>query len=353
MLSQIKVMTIYRATHPLKFSGADVASQFSSFEFRPRNPSAPSSYGWAPLFARLNDDWFHDRASSKQRLDSEDSLLPAITHEISSDGTPVLKITDKSQRNDSLQSDMIYECNGHILLRLVSDKAEIKSALVEQKLASRVSELEREQGRQLKKKETDSIKEGIIASLLPQAYTKRTSTYLWYDKDSGYLVVFAKGKAAEDATAFLRKTLGSLPIVPVCVKTPAELTMTSWLKNKKGPDKFSIGDYVELTGVLEGSGVAKIKGQDLMGEEVQSHIENKKIATILAMEWSEQISFVLSDFLVISKIKWSDEFLDSSWIGSDDPLAQDDANAVLLTGTLRKFIAELVTALGGENREPL
>lgn len=76
------------------------------------------------------------------------------------------------------QPVFVHQCDGHILLRLVQDKAVVPPALLQQLLASRVEAAESEQGRMLKKKGEGGDQEDILATLLPHAYTKRTSTYL-------------------------------------------------------------------------------------------------------------------------------------------------------------------------------
>ena len=53
-------------------------------------------------------------------------------------------------------------------------------------------------------------------NLLPRAFTKNQQTAVWIDTENNLVHVdAASSKRAEDALALLRKSLGSLPVVPL------------------------------------------------------------------------------------------------------------------------------------------
>ncbi|GAA0428284.1 recombination-associated protein RdgC [Aeromonas salmonicida] len=332
MFSQIKTISLYRLTHEIDLVSDGAASQFLATEFFPRMSSSASSIGWAPVMAKLTDGYFKDRGTTLEiaKADPENAAtLP--------------------------QPVFVHQCDGHILLRLVRDQAVVPPAQLQQLLASRVEAAESEQGRMLKKKEKEAIKEDILATLLPHAYTKRASTYLWYQPSSGLMAVFAKGKAADDMLAMLRKTIGSLPALPIGVKNPPEVTMTTWLQEATIPAGFQIEDQAELRSALVHGGIARFKKQDLMADEVKNHLtKNDKLVTKLSMNWGETVSFTLADDLSITGVKWADELMEQNDdINDEDSLARQDADIALLTGELANFVPALIDALGGEESAPM
>lgn len=331
MFSQIKTISLYRLTRQIDLVSEGAASQFLATEFFPRMQSSASSIGWAPVMATLTDGYFNDRGTMREIAKADPEQAAALPQPV-----------------------FVHQCDGHILLRLVRDQAVVPPAQLQQLLASKIEAIEHQQGRALKKKEKEAIKEDILATLLPHAYTKRTSTYLWYQPSSGLLAVFAKGKTADDMLALLRQTIGSLPALPIAVKNPPEITMTTWLQKATIPAGFLLEDQAELRSAMQHGGIARFKQQDLMTDEVKNHLVNDKLVTKLSLNWGDTVSFTLADDLSITGVKWADELMEKNDdINDEEPLARLDADIALLTGELTNFVPALIDALGGEESAPM
>ncbi|MGJ0580987.1 recombination-associated protein RdgC, partial [Xenorhabdus bovienii] len=87
---------------------------------------------------------------------------------------------------------------------------------------------------------------------------------------------------------------------------PIELTLTDWVSKNELPKEFMLQDEAELKAILEEGGVIRCKHQDLITDEIATHIESGKYVTKLALEWEERIQFTLSDDFTIKKIKFSE-----------------------------------------------
>lgn len=245
---------------------------------------------------------------------------------------------------------LAHQANGQYLLTVQRQEKILPGPVIKQELNARITKLESEQGRKLKKTEKDSLKDEVLQSLLPRAFTKDSRTQLWIDITSGLIVVDASSaRKAEDALALLRKSLGSLPVIPLTIENPVELTITEWVRSGFAPSGFTIGDAAELKAILADGGIARVKKQDLISDEIATHIEAGKVVTKLALDWQQRVTFTLTDNVMLTRLKFCDELTDQNDdIDREDVLARFDADFTLMTGELSALIKQLVTALGGE-----
>ena len=248
---------------------------------------------------------------------------------------------------------LVHEAAGQLLLCARKEEKMLPSTVVKDALQDKVEALEAEQGRALKKKEKEGLKDEILMNLLPRAFTRHSQTSVWINPADGYLVVDAgSAKKADDVLALLRKCIGSLPVIPVALKTPPEITMTEWLNESATPAGFELEDEVELRSALEHGGIIRAKQQDLLSEEMKAHLLADKLVTKLALNWSDSLSFLLGDDLSIKRVKFSEELKEQNDdVLSEDKAARLDADFALMTGEFARFIPELIAALGGENRD--
>lgn len=245
---------------------------------------------------------------------------------------------------------LAHQANGQYLLTVQRQEKILPGPVIKQELNARIAKLESEQGRKLKKTEKDSLKDEVLQSLLPRAFTKDSRTQLWIDVMSGLIIVDASSaRKAEDALALLRKSLGSLPVIPLTIENPVELTITEWVRSGNAPSGFTIGDAAELKAILADGGIAKVKKQDLVSDEIATHIEAGKVVTKLALDWQQRVTFTLTNDAMLTRLKFCDELIDQNDdIDREDVLARFDADFTLMTGELSALIKQLVTALGGE-----
>ncbi|MCD1126262.1 recombination-associated protein RdgC [Jinshanibacter sp. LJY008] len=251
-------------------------------------------------------------------------------------------------------SDALTHASGNQIL-IVARKEEkiLPSPVIKQALQTKIEQLEAEQHRKLKKTEKDALKDEVLHSLLPRAFSRFNQTSLWIDTVNGLIIVdAASAKRAEDTLALLRKSLGSLPVVPLTLESPIELTLTEWVRSGNAPTGFVLQDEAELKAILEGGGVIRCKAQELVSDEIAVHIEAGKLVTKLALEWRERIQFVIADDGSLKRIKFTETIRDQNQdIDKEDYSARFDADFTLMTGEVAQLIQELIAALGGEHSE--
>ena len=80
------------------------------------------------------------------------------------------------------------------------------SPVIKQELQAKIERTEAEQHRKLKKTEKDALKDEVLHSLLPRAFSRFNQTFMWIDTVNDLIMVdAASAKRAEDTLALLRK----------------------------------------------------------------------------------------------------------------------------------------------------
>lgn len=245
---------------------------------------------------------------------------------------------------------LTHAAGNQILICAKKEEKMLPSPVIKQELQDKIEKLEADQGRKLKKTEKDSLKDEVVHSLLPRAFSKFSKTYIWIDTVNQLVIVdAASAKRAEDNLALLRKSLGSLPVVPLTFKEPIELTLTEWIRSGALPQGFAVMDEAELKAILEEGGIIRCKQQALISDEIATHIEAGKLVTKLALDWEERIQFMFSDDGSLKRLKFSDALKEQNDdIGKEDYAQRFDADYALMTGELSTLISRLIDVLGGE-----
>ncbi|HHR6406958.1 TPA: recombination-associated protein RdgC [Providencia alcalifaciens] len=245
---------------------------------------------------------------------------------------------------------LTHSVGNQIIIVAKREEKILPTDVIKKELQAKIDKLEAEQGRRLKKTEKDSLKDEVVQDLLPRAFSKESTVSVWIDNDNQRIIVDASSaKRAEDTLALLRKTLGSLPVVPLTMKTPIELTLTDWLRDGVIPQGFNLTDEAELKAMLAEGGIARFKKQDLVSDEIASHIEAGKLVTKLSLDWNDTIQFTLCDDCSLKKIKFSDMLkAQNDDIDREDIAQRFDADFVLLTSEMTRLIDAVIQSLGGD-----
>ena len=290
-----KNLYFFAFTRPFEWSEEDLEKQLSEHLFTPCGSTEMSHFGWVNAFGKHGQSIVHTVGGNHLLCArKEEKILPA----------PVIK-------------DM---------------------------LEAKVNLLEAEQSRGATKKEKEQFKEDIIFELLPRAFSRVTDTHAYINAEHNIIVINTSSRSkAEDFLALLRKVLGTLPVTSVSPDKAPDEMMTDWLTEQELGENFQLGMEAEFHALGDDGAVVRVKNQDLIGDEIKSHLDAEKFVVKLALEWDDAISFILCDDLAIKRVKFFDVLQEQNDdIDKDDIIARLDADFSLMAGELNRLIDDLL-----------
>ncbi|WP_339649318.1 recombination-associated protein RdgC [uncultured Marinobacter sp.] len=298
---------IFRFTKPFDISAEALEEKLQADAFKPCGPQETTRQGWVPPLGKHGDQ-------------------------------------------------LVHSANGYHLIALRKEEKILPGPVVKEAVEERAEAIEVEQGRKVRKKEKEEIKEQVMLEMLPQAFSRNRRCFAYLAPQDGVLVVDAgSAKQAEDLASTLRKSLGSLPVRPPAVEQAPAFTFTGWLNESiDHPATIVLGSECELKDPSEDGGVVRCKGLDLKADEIRNHLEAGMQVTKLALTWDDNVSFVLDEELGIRRLKFGETLQDQlDGVDADDALAKFDAAFTIMTLELSRLIPGLLEALGGEDRSAI
>lgn len=241
---------------------------------------------------------------------------------------------------------LTHAANGCIMVAMKTEEKVLPSAAVNEELNKQVKRISEQESRAVGRKERQQLKDEVIITLMPRAFTKSSVCHGYIDVQRSLLIINATThKIAEHLIALLRDSLGRLPCIPLIPRDNPLDVMTDWLKSGTEPEGYIIGDECELAGGQDQSKVT-CRRLDLSSEEVLSHIENGMRVSKLALEWREGTSFVLDDQLTVKRMKFGD--IVQARADGDTAIDSFDHEFAVMTVEIRALINDLLEAFGGE-----
>lgn len=298
---------VFRFTKPFDISAEELEEKLSADAFKPCGPQETARQGWVPPLGKHGE------------------LL-------------------------------VHSANGYHLIALRKEEKILPGPVIKEAVEEKAEAIEIEQGRKVRRKEKEEIKEQIMLELLPQAFSRNRRSFAYLAPKDGVLVVDAgSAKQAEDLASTLRKSLGSLPVRPPVLEQAPTFTFTGWLSETIDlPGPVEIGNECELKDPSEDGGVVRCKGLDLRADEIRNHLEAGMEVTKLAITWDENVSFMLDEEMGIRRLKFGETLQDQlDDVDVDDAVAKFDATFTLMTLELSRLIPGLLEAMGGEDRSAI
>lgn len=239
---------------------------------------------------------------------------------------------------------------GQWILRFMSEAKMLPASVLNRKVQEKADAVERKTGRKPGKKEKQELKDEAKRDLLPMAFTKQGSMWIWIDPNARFLVLDTSSQSrADEVVTLLVDGLPGFAVALLDTQTSPQAAMAHWLTSQEPPVGFTIDRECELKSADEAKSIVRYGRHPLDIDEVKAHIEAGKLPTKLALTWDDRVSLLLTDGLQIKKLT----FLETVFDGQGKDEGGFDADVAIATGELSKLLPDLIEALGGEGRTAL
>jgi recombination associated protein RdgC len=286
---------------------------------------------------RIGAGWGPSLAEIEQALDAE-RFVPC--------GASQEKAIGWVEPRGEAHGPLVEAVNGQRILKLKIETRVVPGSVVTRKAKERSAQIEATEGRKPGKKELKEIKEDVKLSLMPMAFSKESSVWVWVDPATQLLVLDAGSQAkADEVVTMLVKSFAGLSLALINTQMSPQSAMASWLITQEAPAGFSVDRECELKAADESKSVVRYVRHALDTDEVKQHVESGKLPSRLALTWEGRVSFSLTEALQLKKIAFLDVVFEGTSAENDEGF---DADVAIATGELSKLLPDLLEALGGE-----
>ncbi len=289
--------------------------------------------------------WFkncHIYLLSEDTQETSDSLTEKLeSHRFSEVGRQESeRVGWVSPLNRNLEP-LVHTANGCHLLCLRKEQKVIPASMLKERIEDRVKAIEDVEGRKVYGKEKSALKDDILSLLKPNALTKSSHTFGYFDFRNNLLVVNAGSNAVADTfVQLLIDSLGSLGAAKIIGEENPSMIMNQWLLGGL-PANWSLTGQYELKDPKD-ERIAKFKDNEANNSVVTDLIEDGYWLQKLGIQYQDALTAVIQHDLQIKSIKYSDELVaENDNIDKSEDYARFDADFVLMSQTLAEFIAEL------------
>jgi len=214
----------------------------------------------------------------------------------------------------------------------------LPASVLNEQLAEKIDAVEEAEGRRPGRKEKEALKEQLRAELLPRAFHKTRRTSAWIDLKHQWLVINAASeKNADDFTAHLRESIGSLPVIPVGKSVAGSAILTEWFQQpERRPEGTELLEDLELVMAEDPTIKARYRNLDLEAPEIAHSLDSGMRIRQMGIVLNDNCQAVIDDTFTLKRLKFTDTLIEQS-ADSDDPRT----DALLMSDALTDWLVKL------------
>jgi recombination associated protein RdgC len=235
---------------------------------------------------------------------------------------------------DEPGASLIRTINDCSMLCLQLEEKILPAMVIRQTLLEKIRHVETQEKRKLRAKEKFDLKDEIIHTLMPRAFSKLTRIYAYIDNRSHRLVLGTQNakRAEQFITLFKRSVTEGVERYELKRLAPL---LTHWLRQKDYPAAFAIEKAAVLQDPKLQNRIIRCQQQDLFAASIQALIADGCEVKRIGLCWQDRVSFVLADDFSLSAIKYQEAILaEAQDMEPETAQQQFDADFLIMTETL-------------------
>ena len=240
---------------------------------------------------------------------------------------------------------LVHALNGRLMICLQFEEKLLPAVVINQTLKQQINALKSQRGQKISTKERQNLKNEIMHTLLPRAFTKLSRIYAYIDTKHQWLILntLSQSKTEKFLECF-KKSLASLHLKPAITQFASELTR--WLSDHDYPNTLSIEKDCVLVDSRQQQRVIRCKQQDLSAEPIQLILNDGCQVNQLALTWNDQVQFTLTNEGALRSIKYPDEIVaQAKEMEPETKRQQFEADFLIMAETLSSLINTLLVVV--------
>ena len=245
--------------------------------------------------------------------------------------------------------ELVYGSKRFLLIALQFEEKILPATVVRQAVIEKIAEIEAKEARSVRGKEKQTIKDEMMQTLLPRAFSKKSMITAYIDLKEQLLVLNSSTPSkVERFIAFFKRAIAPIDLHGIEVKKPIDL-MTNWLKGEAVPRNFEIGQACLMRDPQQEKRMIRCQHQDLFAANIQAFLKEECEVMNLAMAWKEQVKFTLTGEFSLRGIQFQEAVLSLAESDYTETAEQRfDADFVLMTELMSQLLDDLLLSCATE-----
>jgi recombination associated protein RdgC len=237
---------------------------------------------------------------------------------------------------------LVYSHKSYRLFSLKIEEKILPPYVIAQELQEKVKHIETSQERTVSHKEKYAIKDEIYRMLLPQAFSRISKIYAYFDLTNKRLMLnTVNAKRTELFLSMLHKSLEDIRIEPLSLKN-LNTIMINWVQKENCPKPFEIEDTCLLQNPIAVSKTIRFKGSDLYAKSIKLFLTDGYKVEKITITWQDRITFVLKQNFNLSTIKYLEVISSEARDAAETEEERWIVNFIIMAGTLNLLIDNLL-----------